>query len=162
MLERHRVQEVIIADPDFPEERAVELVDQCHRRGVTVRIAPSTMEILVHRAEFVPGASVPLFELRPPVFDGFDYLVKRAFDFIGALLLIVLLSPLLIAIGDRGASSRRAGRCFYRSIRPGIGGEAFACFKFRTMRSDADQLQADLESLNEASARCSRSAATRA
>ena len=28
-------QEVIIADPDFPEERAVELVDQCHRRGVT-------------------------------------------------------------------------------------------------------------------------------
>ena len=68
---------MIIADPDFPQERAVELVDQCHRRGVTVRIAPSTMEILVHRAEFVPGASVPLFELRPPVFDGFDYAVKR-------------------------------------------------------------------------------------
>jgi lipopolysaccharide/colanic/teichoic acid biosynthesis glycosyltransferase len=39
----------------------------------------------------------------------------------------------------------------YRSIRPGIGGEPFACFKFRTMRSDADQLQADLESHNEAS-----------
>ena len=77
VLERHRVQEVIIADPDFPEERAVELVDQCHRRGVTVRVAPSTMEILVHRAEFVPGASVPLFELRPPVFDGFDYALKR-------------------------------------------------------------------------------------
>src|SRR4051794_30038280 len=55
VLDAHRVQEVIIADPDFPEERAVELVDQCHRRGVTVRIAPSTMEILVHRAEFVPG-----------------------------------------------------------------------------------------------------------
>ena len=34
---RHRVQEVIIADPDFPQERAVELVDQCHQRGVTVR-----------------------------------------------------------------------------------------------------------------------------
>ena len=81
VLDAHRVQEVIIADPDFPEERAVELVDQCHRRGVTVRIAPSTMEILVHRAEFVPGASVPLFELRPPVFDGFDYFVKRTFDF---------------------------------------------------------------------------------
>ena len=45
-------------------------------------IAPSTMEILVHRAEFVPGASVPLFELRPPVFDGFDYVVKRTFDFV--------------------------------------------------------------------------------
>jgi exopolysaccharide biosynthesis polyprenyl glycosylphosphotransferase len=150
VLDRHRVQEVIIADPDFPEERAVDLVDQCHRRGVTVRIAPSTMEILVHRAEFVPGASVPLFELRPPVFDGFDYLVKRSFDFAVALLLIVVLSPLLIAIALVVFITSH-GPVLYRSIRPGIGGEPFACFKFRTMRSDADQLQADLEPHNEAS-----------
>jgi exopolysaccharide biosynthesis polyprenyl glycosylphosphotransferase len=150
VLEHYRVQEVIIADPDFPEEQAVDLVDQCHRRGVTVRIAPSTMEILVHRAEFVPGASVPLFELRPPVFDGFDYFLKRSFDFIGALLLIVVLSPLLMAISIAVFLTSRGG-ILYRSIRPGIGGEPFACFKFRTMRSDADQLQADLESLNEAS-----------
>ena len=61
---------MIIADPDFPQESAVELVDQCHRRGVRVRLAPSTMEILIHRAEFVPGQSVPLFELGPPVFEG--------------------------------------------------------------------------------------------
>jgi exopolysaccharide biosynthesis polyprenyl glycosylphosphotransferase len=150
VLDRHRVQEVIIADPDFPEERAVELVDQCHTRGVTVRIAPSTMEILVHRAEFVPGASVPLFELRPPVFDGFDYFLKRSFDFVGALVLILLLAPLLIAISVAVFMTSR-GPILYRSIRPGIGGEPFSCVKFRTMRSDADQLQADLESLNEAS-----------
>jgi exopolysaccharide biosynthesis polyprenyl glycosylphosphotransferase len=150
VLDQHRVQEVIIADPDFPEEQAVELVDQCHRRGVTVRIAPSTMEILIHRAEFVPGASVPLFELRPPVFDGFDYAVKRCFDFIGALVLLVVLSPLMIAIAIAVFLTSR-GPVVYRSIRPGVGGEPFACFKFRTMRSDADQSQADLESLNEAS-----------
>ena len=149
VLTVHRVQEVIIADPDFPEERAVELVDTCHQRGVTVRIAPSTMEILVHRAEFVPGASVPLFELRPPVFDGFDYVVKRSFDFVVSLLLVVLLSPLLIVTAIAVAVSSR-GPVLYRSLRPGIGGESFACLKFRTMRTDADQIQADLESLNEA------------
>jgi exopolysaccharide biosynthesis polyprenyl glycosylphosphotransferase len=150
ILHVHRVQEVIIADPDFPEERAVDLVDVCHERGVTVRIAPSTMEILVHRAEFVPGASVPLFELRPPVFDGFDYAAKRTFDFLGALVLLVLLSPLLLVISIAVFVSSR-GPVLYRSIRPGIGGAPFACFKFRTMRTDADQIQADLESLNEAS-----------
>jgi exopolysaccharide biosynthesis polyprenyl glycosylphosphotransferase len=150
VLVAHRVQEVIIADPDFPQERAVELVDQCHQRGVTVRIAPSTMEILVHRAEFVPGTSVPLFELRPPVFDGVDYAVKRSFDFVISLALVVVLSPLLLAISAAVFLSSR-GPVLYRSIRPGIGGEPFACFKFRTMRSDADQLQADLEAENEAS-----------
>jgi lipopolysaccharide/colanic/teichoic acid biosynthesis glycosyltransferase len=35
-------------------------------------------------------------------------------------------------------------------MRPGIGGKPFACLKFRTMYRDADQRQADLESLNEA------------
>jgi exopolysaccharide biosynthesis polyprenyl glycosylphosphotransferase len=150
VLERYRVQEVIIADPDFPQEQAVELVDVCHQRAVTVRIAPSTMEILVHRAEFVPGSSVPLFELRPPVFDGFDYLLKRTFDFVVSLLLLALLSPLLLAIAVAVCVSSR-GPVIYRSIRPGIGGAPFACFKFRTMRSGSDQIQADLESINEAS-----------
>ena len=69
-IEHNRVDEVIVVDPDFPERELLELVDRAHRRGVRVRIAPSTTEILVHRAEFVPGQSVPLFELRPPVFEG--------------------------------------------------------------------------------------------
>ena len=150
VLDAQRVQEVIIADPDFPQSQAVELVDQCHQRGVTVRIAPSTMEILVHRAEFVPGTSVPLFELRPPVFDGFDYAVKRTFDFVGALGLLIVLSPLLLLISIAVFISSR-GPVLYRSRRPGIGGAPFSCFKFRTMRSGADQMQADVESLNEAS-----------
>src|SRR5919206_1288806 len=149
VLDVHRVQEVIIADPDFPEDRAVELVDQCHQRGVTVRIAPSTMEILIKRAEFVPGASVPLFELRPPVFDGIDFALKRTFDIAVSLLLLVVLSPLL-AVCALAVALTSPGPVLYRSRRPGIGGEPFACFKFRTMRSDADQIQADLESLNEA------------
>src|SRR5215208_3532194 len=150
VLEEHRVDEVVIADPDFPQQQAVELVDQCHQRGVRVRIAPSTMEILVHRAEFVPGTSVPLFELRPPVFDGVDYVVKRTFDFVGALGLLFVLSPLLLLITLAVFISSR-GPILYRSRRPGIGGDPFSCFKFRTMRSDADQMQADLESENEAS-----------
>ncbi len=124
-------------------------MDACHQRGVRVRIAPSTMEILVHRAEFVPGSAVPLFELRPPVFEGFDYAVKRAFDVVGSLVLLIALSPALLVIALAVASSSRGG-VLYRSMRPGIGGEPFACLKFRTMYSDADQRQADLESLNEA------------
>jgi exopolysaccharide biosynthesis polyprenyl glycosylphosphotransferase len=150
VLDLYRVQEVIIADPDFPQERAVELVDTCHQRGVTVRVAPSTMEILVQRAEFVPGASVPLFELRPPVFDGFDFVIKRTFDIAVSTALLLVLSPLLAVIAALVRLSSR-GPVIYRSSRPGIGGTAFSCFKFRTMYTDADQRQADLESLNEAS-----------
>ena len=148
-LREHRIDEVIIADPDFPQDRAVDLVDRCHQSGVRVRIAPSTMEILVHRAEFVPGQSVPLFELKPPVFEGFDYLLKRTFDVVGATLLLIVLSPLLLAAALAVRLTSR-GPILYHSIRPGIGGKPFACFKFRTMYHGADRRQAELEALNEA------------
>jgi exopolysaccharide biosynthesis polyprenyl glycosylphosphotransferase len=150
VIHRHRIDEVIIADPDFPQTQAVEVVDVAHGQGVRVRIAPSTMELLVHRAEFVPGEAVPLFELKPPVFDGFDYVLKRTFDIVGSSLLLILLSPVLAAAALAVRLSSR-GPIVYRSMRPGIGGVPFACLKFRTMYRDADQRQADLESLNEAS-----------
>jgi exopolysaccharide biosynthesis polyprenyl glycosylphosphotransferase len=150
VIGEHRVDEVIIADPAFPQQEVVELVDQCHRRGVAVRVAPSTMEILIHRTEFVPGQSVPLFELKPPVFEGIDYAMKRTFDVVGATLLLFFLSPLLLA-SVLAIKLTSRGPIIYRSIRPGIGGVPFACFKFRTMYADAELRQADLEEANEAS-----------
>jgi exopolysaccharide biosynthesis polyprenyl glycosylphosphotransferase len=150
VLDAEHVDEVIIADPEFPQVDAVELVDQCHQRGVRVRLAPSTMEILIQRAEFVPGESVPLFELGPPVFEGVDFALKRTFDLVGASLLLVVLSPLLLAIIIAVRISSR-GPIVYRSLRRGIGQRPFECLKFRTMHSDAEQRQADIEDLNEAS-----------
>ena len=149
VLGTERIDEVIIADPDFPQVEAVELVDQCHQRGIRVRLAPSTMEILIHRAEFVPGQSVPLFELGPPVFEGVDFALKRAFDVVGATLLLLLLSPLLLAIVIAVRATSR-GPVLYRSMRRGIGQRPFQCLKFRTMHTNAEEHQADLEELNEA------------
>ena len=149
VLATERIDEVIIADPDFPQVDALELVDQCYQRGVRVRLAPSTMEILIHRAEFVPGQSVPLFELGPPVFEGVDFALKRAFDIVGATILLVLLSPLLLAIVIAVRVSSR-GPIVFRSVRRGIGQRPFECLKFRTMHTNAEERQADLEEFNEA------------
>ncbi len=149
VLEREHVDELIIADPDFPQDDAVELVDQCHRRGIRVRLAPSTMEILIHRAEFVPGQSVPLFELSSPVFEGIDFALKRTFDIVGATLLLLVLSPLLLAITLAVRLTSR-GPVLFHSMRRGIAQRPFACLKFRTMHTDAEERQADLEELNEA------------
>jgi exopolysaccharide biosynthesis polyprenyl glycosylphosphotransferase len=126
----------------------VELVDRCHRRGLPVRVAPSTMEILMDRVEFVPGQALPLFELKPPVFDGFDYALKRSFDLVGSMVITLLLSPLLLACALAIKLTSR-GPVLYRSVRPGIGGRPFTCFKFRTMIAEADHQQDELESRNE-------------
>jgi exopolysaccharide biosynthesis polyprenyl glycosylphosphotransferase len=150
VIASEQIDEVIIADPDFPQGPALDLVETCHARGVTVHVAPSTMEILVDRAEFVPGESVPLFTLRPPVFDGVQFAVKRSFDLLVAGIGLAVISPLLAVCAVAVKLSSR-GPVIYRSQRPGIGGRAFACLKFRTMRVDIDLTTDQLEALNESS-----------
>jgi lipopolysaccharide/colanic/teichoic acid biosynthesis glycosyltransferase len=100
------------------------------------------------RVEFVPGQALPLFELKPPVFDGVDFAIKRIFDLVAATLLIVALAPLmtLAAIAIKITSR---GPVLYRSMRPGIGGRPFPCLKFRTMVQGAEHLQERLEEHNE-------------
>jgi exopolysaccharide biosynthesis polyprenyl glycosylphosphotransferase len=116
---------------------------------VRVRVAPSTMEILMDRVEFVPGQTLPLFELKPPVFEGIDFAVKRSFDLLIAISILLVMSPALIVSALLIRFTSR-GPIFYRSIRPGLGGMPFSCFKFRTMYEDADTRQAELEERNEA------------
>jgi exopolysaccharide biosynthesis polyprenyl glycosylphosphotransferase len=100
------------------------------------------------RVEFIPGQTVPLFELKPPVFEGMDFVLKRGFDIVMAALLVLFLSPVLLAAALAVRLGSR-GPVVYRSMRPGIGGVPFACFKFRTMYEDADAHQGTLESANE-------------
>lgn len=78
-----------------------------------------------------------------------QFVAKRFVDFTAALLLIVLLSPLLLVI-SLAVWVSSPGPVIYSSTRIGLGGKRFGCLKFRTMRKDADQLQAELERLNEA------------
>ena len=108
VLEGRRVDELIVNGGDVSDEQLVELVEQAHQRGVQVRVAPTTAEILTQRAEYVPGQAVPLFELRPPVFAGVDRAMKRLFDLtVSSVVFIVglpiwLLIALAIKLDSRG------------------------------------------------------------
>jgi exopolysaccharide biosynthesis polyprenyl glycosylphosphotransferase len=115
-----------------------------------VQVAPSTMEILIDRAEFSPGHTVPLFTLRPPVFEGVDYALKRTFDLLLSVIGLIVLSPVLLVIALAIKLSSR-GPVIYSSVRPGMAGKPFFCLKFRTMREHAEQIQDELEPFNELS-----------
>ncbi len=142
--------ELIVSGVDLREEDLLNLVEQAHTFGVKVRIAPTTTELLTQRAEYVPGQGVPLFELRPPVFAGVDWVVKRVFDVVVSVGLITVAAPVwaVIALAVKLDSP---GPIFYRDRRVGLGEREFGMFKFRSMYIDASSRQAGLETANEAS-----------
>jgi exopolysaccharide biosynthesis polyprenyl glycosylphosphotransferase len=143
------LDEVLVADSGLAEHRLVEIVDEAHGRGVTVRVAPRTTDLLVKRGKYVPGQGVLLFDLRPPILTGADWATKRTFDIVVGAALVVVGLPVwaLIALAVK-LSSR--GPVFYSDARVGLGEQEFRMLKFRTMVADADRQKAALEPANEA------------
>ena len=65
-------------------------------------------------------------------------LLKRFLDFIGSLILLILLSPILIILAISIKIDSK-GPVFYRQERVTTNGKTFKIFKFRTMIQDADK-----------------------
>ena len=150
VLAANQADELIVTDSDFSDRELMEIVEQAHRRGVKVRVVPRATELLIERrGEYVPGQGVPLFELRPPVFAGADWLVKRGFDLTVSALVAILGAPLWAAIAI-AIKLDSGGPVFYSDSRIGLNENEFGMIKFRTMRADAEAQQEELERHNEA------------
>lgn len=65
-------------------------------------------------------------------------LLKRFLDFIGSLILLILLSPILIILAILIKIDSK-GPVFYRQERVTTNGKIFKIFKFKTMIQDADK-----------------------
>jgi len=149
VLGEQRPDELILAESDFDEQQVLDVVEQAHRQGVRVSLAPATTDLLVQKGEYVTGIGVPLFELRPPILTGWDWAVKRSFDLFVSALLVVVGLPLWLLIAA-AVKLDSHGPVFYVDRRVGVGELEFGMLKFRTMVSGAAGQQDQLEQLNEA------------
>jgi exopolysaccharide biosynthesis polyprenyl glycosylphosphotransferase len=100
-------------------------------------VAPSLTDIGGPRIHTRPVAGLPLIHVETPRYEGKRLFAKRGFDILGAVILLVLLSPLLglIALAVRLSSP---GPVFFRQERVGINGDSFVMLKFRSMVVDAE------------------------
>jgi exopolysaccharide biosynthesis polyprenyl glycosylphosphotransferase len=150
LLDHAQLHELIVADSGLPDERLLEIAEAAHRRGVKVRVAPRTTELLIERGEYVPGQGLPLFELRPPILFGTQWAVKRVFDLLVALAILVVGFPIWLVIALLIRLTSR-GPVLYSDPRVGLGERDFHMLKFRTMVAGAAGQQPALEHANEAS-----------
>jgi lipopolysaccharide/colanic/teichoic acid biosynthesis glycosyltransferase len=73
---------------------------------------------------------------------------KRILDVLGAVIGLVVLSPLMAAVAV-GVKLTSPGPILFRQVRTGLGGEPFEILKFRTMSTSADSRKAEVLHLNE-------------
>jgi lipopolysaccharide/colanic/teichoic acid biosynthesis glycosyltransferase len=83
-----------------------------------------------------------LVELTTPALQAWQLGVKRLMDLVGALLALALLSPLLVGIAV-AIRLDSPGPILFSQMRLGAHGRRFRCYKFRSMRRDAEALLRD-------------------
>jgi exopolysaccharide biosynthesis polyprenyl glycosylphosphotransferase len=142
-----KAQEVIVEGLP-PTELASTLYWQLRRLGITLRLIPSSVEVLHRRGIPEIFAGMPTFRAAPPMLLGLDYRTKRIIDVTAAALGLLCLAPFFIGIAI-AIKFTSPGPIFYRQERVGLHGNIFQMWKFRTMVVNAEVMQAALETQNE-------------
>ena len=140
VLDSRPVDEIVITLPPQEEVQIKKAIEIADYRGIRVNVVPETPLWLGANYKSYTLDSLPVYQLRQTALDNFNnFLLKKTFDMIFALCVLVLLSPvfLLIALLVKLGSP---GPVFYKPRRKGQAGGSFTCYKFRTMKVCDDPL----------------------
>ncbi|HMS42808.1 MAG TPA: sugar transferase [Pyrinomonadaceae bacterium] len=150
VLAENVIDEVIICLPVKSFYDQMESIARAaEEQGIIVRIYSDLFNLKLARAVAGEIGDAPILSLYTTSFSNWQIFLKNAFDFVGGLILLILVAPtmLLIALLIKLTSP---GPIFFIQERVGYNKRLFRMFKFRTMVVDAVEQQKKLESLNEA------------
>ncbi len=138
LLEDHDISSVIVS-AHLGTERFREVVRCCLLHGASISVVPAELSAIPCKFTSHQLAGWPLIELDMPRLHLVQVVLKRTVDIIVSATAIVLLAPLglLLAAAIRHESR---GAAFFRQQRLGLGGRKFWLWKFRSMRSDAEEI----------------------
>ena len=122
------------------------LINRLYPRNVEISVVPSLYDMLTGAAMIDEVSDQPLIHITEHKMSDTELCIKRAFDIVVSVAMLVLLSPLYFILTLLVWYSSK-GPVFYRQERIGLHGLPFEIIKFRTMcvhaESEIPQLSAD-------------------
>lgn len=130
--EKKGIDEVILSDPTIPEDDIEKLIDFCAINNIVYRFIPTTLQT----TRFVMGVFVgePIIEIKHTPLDGWNRIIKRTFDIVGALVFLIILSPILLTVAALIKLENKDAPVVYKNKRIGADGDEIGVYKFRYMR----------------------------
>jgi exopolysaccharide biosynthesis polyprenyl glycosylphosphotransferase len=135
VLERERIDHVVITFSTAPHEVLLRMIDECTRRDVRVTLVPRLFEKMPRDLTIDHLGGIPLLSINPSIPSSLRFRVKYLLDRVIAALALVVLSPmlLLIALAVRVSLGEPV---LFRQVRVGRDGRTFEMLKFRSMRAE--------------------------
>ncbi len=143
ILDRYAIDTVMIADP-LDEDTMLSVLDLCHKTGCTAISASPLLPLGGFIPRVVSRGYIPYVEIYRPSLREHELAVKRVFDIGMSTILLVISSPVLLAVALLIRLTSR-GPVIFSQNRIGYAGRPFTMHKFRTMVLDAEAQRAQLE-----------------
>src|SRR5690349_5140752 len=142
-VDREDVDRVIVAPRTVDSDGVLDAIRLSKGLGVKVSLLPRVFEVVGSSVEFDDIAGMPVLGLRRFGLTRSSWVLKTVMDRVGAALLLLAVSPVMLAAALAIKLTSR-GPVLFRQTRVGRDGKRFEIRKFRTMVEDADAMKAQL------------------
>lgn len=148
LLNAKKVDYLIQTDSTLAKDQALDLLTFCQENHLSLKYIANLFQAQSLHVNFSEIAGYPLVEIAATPLDGWRKVYKRIFDFVVALLLLIILSPvfLILAILVKSTSD---GPIFVSLKRVGEKGKIFNLYKFRSMINGAHSMKKEMLAHNE-------------
>lgn len=150
LLHEHSVNGVLINAKHTYFDQVEKAIQACELEGVEAWLVADFFKTQISRTTVDDFYGRPILVFRSAPETSWQALVKQAFDFIGAVVL-VLLTSLIMLVAAILIKLTSPGPVFFRQMRSGLNGQPFVMYKFRSMVTNAEQLKHEISQLNEMS-----------
>lgn len=144
ILKVQQVDEVIVALPNYANERLECVISTCNKFTTRVKIIPDYFKYLSERFEVTTFGKFPIIAVRNDKLNEFHWrLIKRGFDTIFSLFLLIFVFSWLFPILGIIIKLDSKGPIFFKQERWGRNNKKFYAYKFRSMKKDCIEVDQD-------------------
>ncbi|MEW6271084.1 MAG: undecaprenyl-phosphate glucose phosphotransferase [Thermodesulfobacteriota bacterium] len=131
------VDQVVLALPFEALPRLGGLVARLDSAAVDIKVVPDVERFVSLRSGIEEFEGLPVISLRATPLSGWNRVAKRAMDIALGTLALILATPLMLLIALL-VKLTSPGPVLFSQERMGLDGRVFRVWKFRTMRTDAE------------------------
>jgi exopolysaccharide biosynthesis polyprenyl glycosylphosphotransferase len=133
----------VLACPEMDGVTLRRLAWELEKTGTDLCLSPALLDVAGPRTTIRATAGLTLLHVDHPQLTGMRLLLKDLFDRCAAAAVLILLAPLMVAMGVMIRLSD-GGPALFTQVRVGKDGRSFKIYKFRTMVVDAEQRKGQL------------------
>jgi exopolysaccharide biosynthesis polyprenyl glycosylphosphotransferase len=137
IVKQYNIDTVLVSIPSNEHDKLYDLMKYCEGENVEFLLMPDFLEMITSSVRVQEIDGIPFLKIKSLPMNVWNSMLKRAFDIVFSLSILIAISPLLIIFSILIKLTSK-GKIFYYQERISLAGKKFKMIKFRSMVENAE------------------------